>query len=335
MAQVEIGNNMTCKDTHINDMPYLSEQGLRMKQELKTLSDQYHYRKLPKKVSKAQRTHYMEELNPFWRNGSFQCNEFRLTTHDGTVLATGVTERGFVCGDYGVFLEIDPQQMCMENVKVAPGQEYRINDPKYAGNVKYQWYTDTSGDGIKLYFQQKPVTYADYLPGKWYVSPYDVTIKIVREKEKDGYAEALRKLREVVNQNTEADWQTENIMNAIEQFEGQIRTDVRTKLSYSDPKNHAQDQLTSLLNLTAKELSLREMIRRAVLLERTRILESLKNSAVKMAEAKGNPWDASSHKYYKAVSIKRVEEVIDAPFMIEILMNELVRWDCEQTELDI
>lgn len=169
----------TYKDEHISDMPYLSDKGREMEAELKKLADQYGYKKLPQTLSLLQREYYMGELDTFWKNGDFRNCKFNLTTHDGKVIATGVTERGFVCGDYGVFLEIEPNQINKENIKVQPGQEYRINDERYADNVKYQWYTDKSGDGMKLYFQQKTVTYADYQPNLWYVSPYEVKLEIL------------------------------------------------------------------------------------------------------------------------------------------------------------
>lgn len=176
---------MSYKDNHMNDMPYLSKKGLQMERELKILADKYGYKKLPEEISRIQRAHYMEELDDFWKNGTFKTKEIKLTTHDGTVIATGVTDRGYVCGDYGVFLEIDPEQINRDNIKVQPGEEYRIADPKYANHVKYHWYTDNSGNHIKLYYQQKGVTYADYLPGKWYVSPYEVQVEIIREKVSD------------------------------------------------------------------------------------------------------------------------------------------------------
>lgn len=175
----------TYQDNHMNNMPFLSEKGLQMEQHLKALSDQYGYKKLPEELSKSQRAYYMNELDGFWKNGEFINKEIKLTTHDGTILATGVSERGFVCGDYGVFLEIMPDQMVMDNIKVQPGQEYRVNNERYAKNVKYQWFTDKAGDHIKLYFQQKGVTYADYKPGMWYVSPYEVQIELVKEQARE------------------------------------------------------------------------------------------------------------------------------------------------------
>lgn len=79
-----------------------------------------------------------------------------------------------VIGQYGAFIEIDPKDMCMDNIKCEKGQEYRINNPYYASRVKYQWFTTDDDTHTKLYNQQRGVTYADYQPNRWYVSPYEV-----------------------------------------------------------------------------------------------------------------------------------------------------------------
>lgn len=82
-----------------------------------------------------------------------------------------------VIGDYGVFLEIKNEDIIKENIKVKEGQEYRIKHPKYAKNIKYQWFTTKDESNCKLYYQQKEVNYADYKPGYWYISPYEVLEK--------------------------------------------------------------------------------------------------------------------------------------------------------------
>lgn len=81
--------------------------------------------------------------------------------------------------------------------------------------------------------------------------------------------------------------------------------------------------------------NLQDIIERAVNLERERIFEALKHRAVKMSEVKGNPWDPSSHKYYKAVSLKAAEEVIYEPFVMEHLLDEALRDDYEQMKLEL
>lgn len=79
-----------------------------------------------------------------------------------------------VIGQYGAFLEIDPKDICKENVECEKGQEYRIKNPYFINRIKYQWFTTNDDAHPKLYSQLKGVVYADYQPNKWYVSPYEV-----------------------------------------------------------------------------------------------------------------------------------------------------------------
>jgi len=97
--------------------------------------------------------------------------------NNGILIANGYDR--IVIGDYGAFIEIDPGRMKMDHIIIKPGEEYRILDAHYADHVKYHWYTCRRDQEVKLYYQIKAVTYADYLPGMWYVSPYHV-------KEKEG-----------------------------------------------------------------------------------------------------------------------------------------------------
>ena len=90
----------------------------------------------------------------------------------GTLIATGYNR--IVIGDYGAFLEFTPEQICGP-LRVQPGQEYRINDPQFSDRVKYHWLTANDLSGVKVYFQQKTVSYADYIPGMYYISPYELT----------------------------------------------------------------------------------------------------------------------------------------------------------------
>ena len=176
---------MGYRDNHHITMPYLSKEGLEMETHLKALSDEYGYRKLPKEKSIFQRDFYLSKLDSFWKNDEFMKYDIQLTTHDGTPLAMGVSSRGYVCGDYGVFLEIENSQINKNNLKIQPGEEYRIYDDRFKDKVKYIWYTDKENNGIKMYYQKKGVTYADYKVGRWYVSPYEVNVVKVRKKEKD------------------------------------------------------------------------------------------------------------------------------------------------------
>jgi len=62
------------------------------------------------------------------------------------------------------------------NLKIKSGQEYRINDPKYSEHVKYWWLTPKDLSDMKVYYQKRIVSYADYKPEMFYVSPYEVLL---------------------------------------------------------------------------------------------------------------------------------------------------------------
>lgn len=116
------------------------------------------------------RQKYFEAL-PEWCDVSGNGN-MPLLSLAGTRISTGYTR--IVIGDYGAFVEISPDQIYRENIHCKPGQEYRIADERYSKNTKYHWLTAKDNSDCKIYFQQKTVDYADYLPGMYYISPYEV-----------------------------------------------------------------------------------------------------------------------------------------------------------------
>lgn len=95
-----------------------------------------------------------------------------LCTLDDTLLCTGYDR--IVIGDYGAFIEISPAQIQKKAICCKIGQEYRRDDPRFSENVKYLWLTAKDFSDCKIYFQKKSVNYADYIPGKYYISPYEV-----------------------------------------------------------------------------------------------------------------------------------------------------------------
>ena len=52
------------------------------------------------------------------------------------------------------------------------GEKYRV-DAYWRKKVKYIWYTIPTAD-IKIYWQLRTVSYADYKVKKFYVSPYEI-----------------------------------------------------------------------------------------------------------------------------------------------------------------
>lgn len=98
-----------------------------------------------------------------------------LYTLDGTQIATGYQR--IVIGDYGAFVEIAPGQICKDALRCKPGQEYRYAEERFAANIKYLWLTTKDRSDCKIYFQKKGVNYADYVPGMFYISPYEVCVE--------------------------------------------------------------------------------------------------------------------------------------------------------------
>jgi hypothetical protein len=136
------------------------------------LAKEYEYYNLPFMLSKEIQQKYLDNL-PLWcnMNGNSDCNLYSL---HGTLVAKGY-ER-IVIGDYGAFIEIDESQIVKDNIVLKKGQEYRINDKKYSKKVKYIWMTAKDKSDLKIYFQKRTVSYADYRKGMYYVSPYEVKV---------------------------------------------------------------------------------------------------------------------------------------------------------------
>ena len=95
-----------------------------------------------------------------------------LFSETGTQIATGYSR--IVIGDYGAYVEISPEQILQDKLRLAPGEEYRVYNERYSAHVKYHWYTTIVSQQIKLYYQQKTVANADYISGMWYVSVYEI-----------------------------------------------------------------------------------------------------------------------------------------------------------------
>ena len=135
------------------------------------LAQEYGYKPLPKELSEKYRQFYID--NPpegFIINGS----DTVLCTKTGAVVCNGYTR--IVVGDYGAFIEFDEEQANLDEYIIAPGQEYRVNNPRYSKNIKYIWMTIPDGSNIKIYKQKKKVAYADYKSGMFYVSPHECMI---------------------------------------------------------------------------------------------------------------------------------------------------------------
>lgn len=130
------------------------------------LAGKYHYKKLSDALSSQYRNLYTENIPHFLLE-----RKPPLATMRGTILCG--TYARIVVGDYGAFIEIAEPHINLKRLIIKPGQEYRIDDPQYQ-NAKYEWYTIDDGSDIKIYKQRFRVTYADYVPGMYYVSVHEV-----------------------------------------------------------------------------------------------------------------------------------------------------------------
>lgn len=136
------------------------------------LAQDYGYKPLSKELSEKYRQFYIDNLPV---GLSIEGSDTVLCTKTGTVVCNGYTR--IVVGDYGAFIEFDEEQANFDEYIIAPGQEYRVNNPRYSKNVKYIWMTIPDGSNIKIYKQKKKVSYADYKSGMYYISPHECVIQ--------------------------------------------------------------------------------------------------------------------------------------------------------------
>ena len=137
------------------------------------LSLKYKYRKLNKSLSAEVRQKYLDNLPPQLNtNGDI---DFKIYSLNNTLISNGYNR--IVIGDYGAFIEFGKSQVVKSNLKVKSGQEYRINNPKYSENVKYYWLTPNDNSDMKVYYQKKTVSYADYMVDMFFVSPYEILLE--------------------------------------------------------------------------------------------------------------------------------------------------------------
>ena len=134
------------------------------------LAEKYGYKPLPKDMSEKMRQYYKNNIPDFLHIDG--ANE-TLFTIAGSPICNCYDR--IVIGDYGAFIEFSEPALS-DTFIIQPGQEYRVNDKKYSKNVKYVWLTIDDGSGVKIYKQKRKVTYADYLPKKYYVSVHEVKI---------------------------------------------------------------------------------------------------------------------------------------------------------------
>ena len=128
----------------------------------------YSYKKLPGELSTKCKEFFAKNL-PY--ELKLDGEMLPLFSNSGTMISRGYNR--IVVGDYGAFVEMTEDLICKDNLCIESGQEYRLTE-KYINNVKYIWLTTKDNSHVKIYKQLRKVSYADYKPDMYYVSPYEI-----------------------------------------------------------------------------------------------------------------------------------------------------------------
>ena len=131
----------------------------------------YNYKKLSEKLSKEVREYYKSKIPIL----AMHYDNLYIASKGGLLITYYINR--IVIGDYGAYFEIDPKNMVRSNLANKKGQEYRFKDNKYKNRVKYYWLCSKDNQNLKIYYQRKKVSYADYIPGMCYISVFDENIK--------------------------------------------------------------------------------------------------------------------------------------------------------------
>lgn len=136
---------------------------------IECLVEAFGYKPLDRVRSDKYRKIFKDNIPPFLK---LEGDNVKLYNKSGTLICNGYSR--IVVGDYGAFVEYSPVQARIKKYLVQKGQEYRLAQSGKSKNIKYFWYTINDSSNIKIYHQQRAVGYANYKPGFFYVSPYEV-----------------------------------------------------------------------------------------------------------------------------------------------------------------
>lgn len=87
-----------------------------------------------------------------------------ILSNEGNPVATGFNR--IVHGGRGAYVEFSTDQIIQITLEMHGSVYWRVGS-KTAYYIEYR----TMQDSIKIYYQKRTVSYADYLIGKWYISP--------------------------------------------------------------------------------------------------------------------------------------------------------------------
>lgn len=106
--------------------------------------------------------------------------KIKIFTSSGELIANDY-ER-IVYGGRGAYVEFSSLQLNRSNMYVPKKQSWRMDSPEWKDKVFYDEFR-TKEDHTKVYHQKKPVDYADYKVGYWYI--FNKDLFVIAEKGKD------------------------------------------------------------------------------------------------------------------------------------------------------
>ena len=101
----------------------------------------------------------------------FRRKKLLFNNHQNGEIVFATDFNRIVHGERGSYFEFETEHLLKETVFIPKDQEWRTTS-KWHKTVYYYEYRTKVGN-LKLYYQRKTVTYADYIIGKWYVSTDD------------------------------------------------------------------------------------------------------------------------------------------------------------------
>jgi hypothetical protein len=102
---------------------------------------------------------------------SLTSNIIDLYTKSNLKIITGY--RRIVIGERGPYIEFDKKDLIFNNFYIPEDKKYKLS----LKNCYYIEYRSIDESFVKLYFQKRSVNYADYLIGKYYISPFDLYLE--------------------------------------------------------------------------------------------------------------------------------------------------------------
>ena len=91
----------------------------------------------------------------------------------GRILKLSNGYERIVIGGRGPYVEFDEDQIVLSSFHVPKDQLFRFSDKR----IYYIEMRSIDSAFVKLYYQLKTVSYADYKIGKFYISPFDLYLE--------------------------------------------------------------------------------------------------------------------------------------------------------------